>query len=159
MTDFQSNVVHREVMPLQASAEQIRQFIMTPQRILDYYPSPLDGGILEAGRMIYCRGKSSVSLLELLEADSSPTKLVVKVTVANKLEPPYSKARIEHSPFFVMTEDWQIEEVEGGAVLTKTWRDLQQYKMRLLPMKFIVRASAKAESKKLTAAWNAAAAR
>ena len=58
-----------------------------------------------------------------------------------------------------MTEDWEIEEVEGGAVLTKTWRNLQQYKMRLLPMKFIVRSSARAESKKLAAAWNAAAAR
>lgn len=158
MSKLQASLVHREVILLKASPDQIRRFIMTPDRILDYYPSPLDGGVIEPDRIIYCRGKSGVSLLELLEAESCPSKKVIKVTVANKREPPYSKAIIEDDPLFTMIEDWEIEEVEGGTVLTKTWRDLQQYKMKLLPMKLIVRFSAKAESKKLAAAWNAAAA-
>ncbi len=34
--------VHREVMELRATPAQVREFIMTPERILDYYPAPLD---------------------------------------------------------------------------------------------------------------------
>jgi glyoxylase-like metal-dependent hydrolase (beta-lactamase superfamily II) len=37
------SIVHREVIELDASPAQVRRFIMTPQRILDYYPSPVHG--------------------------------------------------------------------------------------------------------------------
>ena len=59
-----SGIVHTEIIELQATPAQVREFIMTPQRILDYYPSPTEGGVIEPGLKIYCRGKAGVSLLE-----------------------------------------------------------------------------------------------
>ena len=38
--------VHREVMELEASPARVHEFVMTPERILDYYPAPLEGGVL-----------------------------------------------------------------------------------------------------------------
>jgi hypothetical protein len=61
-----SRIVHREVIELQATCTQIREFIMTPERILDYYPSPIEGGTIESGSMIFCRGKAGTSLLEVV---------------------------------------------------------------------------------------------
>ncbi|MGI9294943.1 MAG: hypothetical protein ACR2PS_13235 [Pseudomonadales bacterium] len=152
-----SPIVHREVLHLRASPAQVRQFIMTPERILDYYPSPIEGGVIEPGRSIFCRGKSGVSLLEIVAAESSEHHIVVRVTTATKVESPVTKARILDSAFFTMTEDWELEETDSGTTLTKTWRDINQKKWKLLPMRIIVRSSAKGESKKLVAAWNNAA--
>ncbi len=151
-----THLIHQETMQLKASAKIIRKFIMTPDRILDYYPSPIAGGVLIPDRAIYCRGKSSISMLETVEAESNDNKIVVKVTVANRLKPPFTKFRIEDAVFFTMIEDWKIEDVGDASILIKTWRDLQQVKMKFLPMAYVIRRSAKAESKKLVTAWNKA---
>ena len=55
---------------------------MTPQRILDYYPSPIEGSVIEPGSKIYCRGKAGVSPLEIVPGECSEELLVVKVTTA-----------------------------------------------------------------------------
>jgi hypothetical protein len=152
-----SSIVHTEIIELQATPAQVRQFIMTPQRILDYYPSPIEGGVIEPGRKIYCRGKSGVSLLEIVSEESSEKLLVVKVTTATGIKPPFTESRIKSAQFFTMVEDWQLEETVQGTRLTKTWRNIEKHKMKYLPMKMIVRRSAKAESKELQAAWDRAA--
>ena len=151
-----SNIVHTEVIDLQVTPAQVRKFIMTPERILDYYPSPIEGGVIEPGRKIYCRGKAGVSLLETVPEESSEELLVVKVTTATGIKPPFTESRIKSAKFFTMVEDWQLEETAQGTRLTKTWRDIEKYKMKYLPMKIIVRRSAKAESKELQAAWDSA---
>ena len=152
-----SSIVHREIIQLQATPKQVREFIMTPDRILDYYPSPIEGGVLEPGRKIYCRGKSGVSVLELLAAQSTEELLVVKVTTATGIKPPFTEERIVSSRFFVMVEDWQLEETAQGTKLTKTWRDVEKFKMKFLPLRLIVRRSAKAESHQLQLRWDEAA--
>ena len=55
---------------------------MTPERILDYYPDPIEGGVITAGASIYCRGKAGVSLLEIMPEESGDKLVVVKVTTA-----------------------------------------------------------------------------
>ena len=129
---------------------------MTPERILDYFPSPLDGGVLDSGKAIYCRGKSGVSLLQIDEVNSKDNHVVVKVATAMKLKPPFTIERIEAAAFFTMIEDWELEEIESGTRLTKTWRDIVKKRLRLLPIKAIVRSSVKSESEKLVAGWNKA---
>ena len=47
MSAAESNIVHTEIMQLRATPAQVREFILTPERILDYFPSPVDGGVLE----------------------------------------------------------------------------------------------------------------
>ena len=143
-----SNIVHTEVIELQASPEKVREFIMTPERILDYYPDPIEGGIIEPCVSIYCRGKAGVSLLEIIPSESNETLLVLKVTTATNVKPPYTEERIKASIFFTMTEDWKLEETTQGTRLTKSWRDIHKQKMKFLPMRFIVRKSAKEESRK-----------
>ncbi len=152
-----SSIAHQEIIHLKASADKVKQYIMTPERILDYYPSPIDAGIIEEGASLWCRGKSGVSLLEVVKSDSNENLVVVKVTTALNIKPPYTKDRIEAATFFTMLEDWALEETDAGTTLTKTWRDIKKKKLRLLPMGLIVRFSAKGESKKLQAAWNKSA--
>lgn len=152
-----SSIVHTEIIELQATPAQVRKFIMTPERILDYYPSPIEGGVIESGTKIYCRGKAGVSLLETVSEESNEKLLVVKVTTATGIQPPFTESRIRSAQFFTMVEDWQLEETAQGTRLTKTWRNIEKHKMKYLPMKMIVRRSAKAESKELQAAWDRAA--
>jgi hypothetical protein len=149
--------VHREVIPLLADPETVRDFIMTPDRILDYYPAPMGGGVIEPDSSIYCRGKSGVSLLEVDPSESDQRHLVIKVTTATPVEPPFTAERIKAAAFFTMLEDWELEPTEPGTRLTKTWRDIRKSRLRFLPMSFIVRKSARAETPKLRAAWDEAA--
>jgi hypothetical protein len=151
-----SNIVHQEVITLKASPKQVREFIMTPARILDYYPSAIDGGIIESGASFYCRGKAGVSLLEVIPSESTEQLLVLKVTTATNIKPPFTADRIKAATFFTMIEDWKLEPAGDGTQLTKTWRDISKKKLRFLPMGLIVRKSAKAESSVLQAAWDRA---
>ena len=73
----------------------------------------------------------------------------------------FSSSNIVHSEvielqatFFTMIEDWKLEEISQGTRLTKSWRDIHKQKMKFLPMGLIVRKSARAESRKLKAAWD-----
>jgi hypothetical protein len=152
-----SNIVHQEVITLKASPKQVREFILTPARILDYYPSAIDGGIIESGASFYCRGKAGVSLLEVIPSESTEQLLVLKVTTATHIKPPFTADRIKAATFFTMIEDWKLEPAGAGTRLTKTWRDITKKKLRFLPMGLIVRKSAKVESSVLKAAWDRAA--
>jgi hypothetical protein len=150
-------IVHREVILLTAAPELVKTFVLTPERILDYYPGGRDCGVFEPGRSFYCRGKSGVSLLELDESQSDETTCVLKVTTSLKAKPPYNPQKIIDDVFFTMVEDWKIEPNGSGSKLTKTWRDVKKYQMKFMPMKFIVKRSAKQESAELKKAWDKAA--
>lgn len=155
---FSSNpIAHQEVIQLQASIEQVRAFIMTPERILDYYPGPIGGEVIEQGLSFYCQGKSGVSLLELDQNQSTENTIVLNVTTATNLKPPFTPERIKANTFFTMVEDWALTPTAQGTQLTKTWRDIKKTKLKFLPMGLIVRKSAKAESEKLRKAWDEAA--
>lgn len=153
-----SNIIFRETIPLRASVAQVREFIMTPARILDYYPSGIEGEVLEPGRSFYCRGKSGVSLLERVEEDCSDTRLTLRVTTAIGLKnPPFTAEKITRARSFTMVEDWELEATDEGCLLTKTWRDLKKYRQRYLPMRLIVKRSAMGETRHLQEAWDRAA--
>lgn len=121
------SIVHQEVIQLAASPQQVRSFVMTPERILDYYPSSIDCGQLEPGRSLFCRGKSGVSLLELDEGASDDSTLVVNVTTAMQVSSPVTAEKIKRAVFFTMVEDWKIEADGNGTKLTKTWRDIRKH--------------------------------
>ena len=122
MPEASANIIHTEVLELQATPAQVREFIVTPERILDYYPMGVEGGVLEPGRAIWCRGEAGVSLLERIEAESSDDLVVLLVTTAIGLEPPYTRERIEGNVTFTMVEDWALAASASGTTLTKTWR-------------------------------------
>jgi hypothetical protein len=149
--------VHHEVMELEATPAQVREFIMTPERILDYYPLPLEGGVFEAGRSIWCRGEIGVSMLERVEDESSDDCVVVLVTTAVGLEPPYTPEGIEAATTFTMVEDWALAAGPNGTTLTKTWRDIRAAGEPPFPLEDAVRDTAKGESGSLVERWNAAA--
>lgn len=151
------SVVHREVIQLKATPEQVKRFVLTPERILDYYPGAMTGVVLEEGQAIVCKGKSGVSLIEQVASESHDGQLTVKVTTASNFSGPLTRENVMANVFFTMMEDWALTAVEGGTQLTKTWRNIEKAKMKLLPMGLIVRLSAKGESKKLQAAWDRAA--
>jgi len=150
-------IVHTEVMEIRATPEQVREFILTPDRILDYYPSPVDGGVLEAGKAIYCRGEIGTSMLELLEAESSDALVVIKVSTALGLEAPFTRERIEANCTFTMIEDWALVATDSGTQLTKTWRDVAADGPEPFPLADAVREGAVHESAQLVLGWDKAA--
>ena len=159
MSEARPDIVHTEIMELEASPAQVREFILTPERILDYFPSPVEGGILEAGEAIWCRGEMGTSMLERLPEASDDTLVVIKVTTALGLEAPYTRARIEASQTFTMVEDWSLAPNGDGTTLTKTWRDVAAEGPEPFPLADAVREGAIHESAALIAGWNAAAGR
>ena len=152
------SLVHTEVMQLRATPERVREFILTPERILDYYPQPVEGGVLEAGRAIWCRGEMGVSMLELLPEQTTDAVVVVKVSTAFGLEAPFTRERIEESTVFTMIEDWALEAIDEGTRLTKSWRDVESKGPEPFPIADAVKEGAIHETAQLVAAWNAAAA-
>ena len=149
--------IYQTTLMLQATAQQVRRYVMTPERIMDYYPHAIAGDVIEPGKLIMCRSLFTVSLLELIEEKQGGKHLVVKVTSALLFKPPFSVQRIESAGFFSMVEDWIIDETDEQTKLTKIWRDIHQQKLRWLPLAFIVRRSANKESEQLCRAWNQAA--
>ena len=150
-------LVHREVMQLQATPAQVRAFIMTPERILDYYPAPLEGGVFEAGHSIWCRGEMGVSMLERIEDECTDDCVVVLLTTAVGLEPPYTPEGIRAATTFTMVEDWALADGPDGTTLTKSWRDIRAPGDPPFPLEDAVRETAKGESGTLVERWNAAA--
>jgi len=150
-------LVHREVMELQATPAQVREFILTPERILDYYPAPLEGGVFEPGRSIWCRGELGVSMLERVEDERGDDCVVVLVTTAIGLEPPYTPEAIVAATTFTMVEDWALAESPSGTTLTKSWRDVKATGEPPFPLEEVIREAAKGESGTLVERWNEAA--
>lgn len=149
---------HSEVIEVRATPAQMREFILTPDRILDYYPMGVEGGVLEPGRAIWCRGQGGVSLLELLPDETTDRCVVIKVTTAFGLEAPYTRERIEAGANFSMVEDWDLEPTEAGTRLTKTWRAVETMGELPFPLEDTLRSSAAAETEALVKGWEAAAA-
>jgi hypothetical protein len=154
----ESNIVHSEVMELRATPAQVREFILTPERILDYYPDPVDGGVLEPGKAIWCRGGAGVSMLETLESESTADCLVILVSTAFGLEAPFTRESIEAACTFTMVEDWALEATATGTTLTKTWRDVKANADVGRSLEDAVREGGKHESASLIKGWNQAAA-
>ena len=153
------SLVHTEVMQLRATPEQVRTFILTPERILDYFPQPIEGGVLEPGRAIWCRGEMGVSMLEVVDAETTDAMLVIKVSTAFGLEAPFTRERIEANTVFTMIEDWALEATDEGTQLTKSWRDVQsKVDPEPFPIADAVKQGAIHESEQLIEGWNAAAA-
>jgi len=150
-------LVHREVMELRADPTQVLEFVMTPERILDYYPDPIEGGVFQDGRAIWCRGSTGVSLLERVDDESSRDCLVVLVTTAVGLEPPYTPESIRAAATFTMVEDWAVVATTDGTTLTKSWRDVTMIVDLPFSMEDVVRETSKGESEPLVERWNAAA--
>jgi len=152
------NIVHRDVLQLDVAPEQVREFIMRPERIADYFPGVIDNGTFEAGKSIWCSSRAGVCLLELVEEECTEWKLTMNVINASKMAQPYSAEAIKARPFMTMVEDWEIEAKDGGTQLTKIWRDVVQHKMKWVPMGLLIRMTTKGEHKKLVNGWNKAAA-
>lgn len=157
MSTSESGLVHRETMELAGTPDQIRRFIMTPDRILDYFPGAIEGQVLEAGKAILCHGGAATSILEVDEAASTPDCLVVLVTSAMGLEAPFSREQVEAAAAFTMIEDWKLTPNGTGTTLEKSWRDVRL--MRELPIDMVeaVREGAKHETAALIDGWDRAA--
>jgi len=113
--------------------------------------------VFEAGRSIWCRGEMGVSILERVEAESSDDCVVVLVTTAVGLEPPYTPAGIKAATTFTMIEDWELAPGPEGTTLTKTWRDIRATGDPPFPLEDAVRETAKGERDSLVERWNEAA--
>jgi len=140
---------------MNATAEQVLRFIITPERIMDYYPDATACGTFETGKAVWCSNKTGVSLLEVIDIENPAENTVsLRVTAANGLNPPFSIEQIRANPFLTIFEDFVVEATENGAKLTKTWRDIIKHKMKFLPMAFIIRLTAKSEHQRQIDGWN-----
>jgi len=148
-----SKIVHVDIMSIDASQEQVLRFIITPERVMDYYPDATGCGTFIPGKAIWCSNKTGVSLLEVI---GTPTEkdITLRVITANGLTPPFSVEQIKANPFLTMYEDFSVERSTNGVELTKTWRDVTKHKMKFLPMNWIIRHTAKGEHQRQIDGWN-----
>lgn len=151
------NIVHRDVLQLNVSPKLVREFIMTPERIADYFPGVIDCGVFEVGKSIWCSARTGVCLLELVEEETIDSKLTMNVITARKVAQPYSAEAIKANAFMSMVEDWEIEARGSGTQLTKIWRNVVMHQMKWLPMGMLIRWTTKGEHQKLVDGWNNAA--
>jgi hypothetical protein len=98
-----------------------------------------------------------VSMLERVEDECTDDCVVVLVTTAIGLEPPYTPEGIQAATTFTMVEDWALADGPDGTTLTKSWRDIRAPGDPPFPLEDAVRETAKGESGTLVARWNAAA--
>ena len=157
MPTSDSNVIFRLDILLRITPSQAREFIFTPARILDYSPTHNEGGVLIPGSAIYCRGDDSMFVMERISPADDVDCVVVEVHSAQALLPPHSIEQVKEAAIFRMVEDWQLAATPEGTLLTKTWRDLEQFKFPEFPMGPIVRATAEEETSLLVEGWNRAA--
>lgn len=143
--------VIKQIIPIQAAPEEVRQCILSAERILQYYPMGEECGDIEPGRSFYCKGRLGVSLFEILRSD--PDYILLKVHNATACDPPYSAERIKRAALFTMLEDWQLEDDAGNTKLTRLWRDIEMHRMKWLPMKLLVRITAQFESSAIKKHW------
>ena len=140
-----------EVIRIRATPEEVRGCILSPNRILHYYPLGAESGELEAGRSFYCRGRLGISLFEILQSD--PNSILLEVHNATACDPPYTAERIKRAAFFSMLEDWHIEADGGGTKLTRLWRGIEQRRMKAIPIRLFVQLTAKLESLAIKKHW------
>lgn len=151
--------VHQEVILFTSPPEFIRTCISNPKRILDYYPSPIFAEIVEPNRSMICRGRSGVSLLDITSEskdENGVIRIELEVVSAQLFKSPYSAERVKEHRFFSMKEDWELAPFGAGTRLIKTWRDIEKYKWRFLPLASLVKRAAKGESKKIQMLWDEA---
>jgi hypothetical protein len=143
--------VVKEVIPIRATTEEVRQCILSADRILQYYPLGNGSGDVEPGRSFYCKGPLGISLFEVLQND--PDYVLLKVHNATSCDPPYTVERLNQAAFFSMLEDWHLEDEAGSTKLTRLWRDFEQHKLGMMPVTLMVRLAAKLESLAIKKYW------
>jgi hypothetical protein len=151
-------LVHQDLIELEASPAQVLEFVMTPERILNYYsPDAVECGVVEPGRSFWCRSPTAISLLEKVDAESTDDRVVLLVTTALGLEPPYTAERIREGVAFTMVEDWAVAPTPHGTTLTKSWRDVEPKIDLPFPLEDSIREAANLERVPLIERWNLAA--
>jgi hypothetical protein len=151
-------LVYREVIELQATPAQVREFVMTPERIIEYYtPAAIEAGVFEDGRSFWCRGEMAVTMIELDEEQTNDDRVTILVTTAMGLEPPFTPDAIRDARLFTMYEDWDLVASPDGTTLTKSWRDVKTPTEIDFPLEDSIRESAKAETEPMVQKWNEAA--
>lgn len=157
--DNTHNLLFQETLVLRARPSQIRRFIFTPDRVLDYTPGGIEGGVFQEGRAIWCRGETDVTLIEFREEESTEDRAVVFLCTAIGLEPPFSAERIRAGAMFTLFEDWEFtSEPDGTTTVRKSWRDLVVLAEVQFPLEDAIRDTLEAESEPLVEKWNRAAA-
>jgi hypothetical protein len=141
----------KEAIRIRATPEEVRQCILSANRILEYYPMGNESGDIERGRSFYCKGRLSVSLFEILRSD--PNYILLRVHNAIACDAPYTAERLKRAAFFSMLEDWHPEDDAGNTKLTRLWRDFEQQGLKMIPIRLIVRLTAKLESFAIEKHW------
>jgi hypothetical protein len=141
----------KEVIRIRATPEEVRQCILSADRILEYYPMGNGSGDIEPGRSFFCKGRLGVSLFEILQSDAN--YILLKVHNATACDAPYTEERLKKAAFFSMLEDWHLEDDAGDTKLTRLWRDFKQQRLKLIPIRLLVRLTAKLESFAIEKHW------
>ena len=151
-------VIHREVIALRATPAQVREFIMTPARVVEYNPQAVDSGALEPGHSVWFRTEQSLVLVERVEDECRDDRVVVEATVASGVMPPFTADDVRAGRIMSLHEDWDLAETPDGTVATKTWRDIVSYVEMPFDVAESIREMAKTETAPIIEHWNAAAA-
>ena len=148
------SLIHEEQGLFAATPNQLRQFILSPEAVLDYFPNPIEAWVIEEGKSIFCRGWQACSVIELVETSNDGLHVITKVSNAMLFKKPFTKNRVEKHCFFTMYEDWILKPQAGMTLVTKRWRDVEKQKLKCLPIASVVKMTAKKEQAVIIDAWS-----
>ena len=145
--------LHQEKMRVAAPPEMVQQWILAPEKVLEYAPGPVDCGLFRPGEQVWIRLKTGVTLLEKVHEESTDNRTTVRVTASTLKRNPTSVTEIESNRLMTFYEDWDLIRADSGTQIQKTWRDLTKHKMRWMPFGWLIQRSAKRDAAALEAAW------
>lgn len=153
-----NSIIFQDTLIIAASISVVRRFITEAQRIYDYYPLGFHYENLIENKQFACYGAMGASLLEVTTNHSELITLKVHNTF------PTFKKNNAHTlidmSFFSMVEDWHLFDENGHTRIIKTWRTLEQHKLRFIPASWlctVIIFIAKREHSILIKRWNSAA--
>ena len=87
--------LHQEKMRVAAPPEMVQQWILAPEKVLEYAPGPVDCGLFRPGEQVWIRLKTGVTLLEKVHEESTDNRTTVRVTASTLKRNPTSVTEIE----------------------------------------------------------------
>lgn len=138
-----------------APADIIKSYILTPERIMDYFPAARKAYALAPGKCIISAWNGA-TLLETREISSDGLTLQMEVSSALIFFPPFTAQKIQQQALFSMTEIWQLTPLPQGCQLKKSWGNIKQNRLTFIPIKKAVVNSAIKEEAALVNGWDMA---
>jgi len=154
-----SSIILQKVYEINAPVEVVRSFIYSAERARDGIANATVSGILEEGKAFYAGTDHAVTLYEIIENETTDTKITRRNTLSFGAPKPYTIEGIKRNASSEFIEVLELQAAGDATKLIRTWRDLVKHKRKWMPIGMFMRNAERFDAPQMIEAWNAAAKR